>query len=224
MKADDCQPALDLGFARRRALGRSDFVQTRANAEAVALIGQWRRWPGGRLALCGPEGAGKTHLAHVFAAESGAAVVAAAALAEADAPGLVAGGAAAVEDVDRMERGTETALLHLMNLAAAEGCALLLTGRAPPARWPVALADLRSRLQALTPARLMPPDDALLAAVLAKALQDRALRFEPALPAYVAARIERSFAAAEAAVAALDAASLARRRPITRRLAAEVLG
>ncbi len=218
------QGALDLGFARRRALGRADFVQTRANAEAATLIGAWRRWPGGRLALCGPEGSGKTHLAHVFAAEAGAAVVAAGALDEAGAPALVARGAVAVEDVDRMGQGSETALFHLMNLAAAEGAALLLTGREPPARWPVALPDLRSRLQALTPARLMAPDDALLAAVVAKALQDRALRFEPALPAYVAKRIERSFAAAQAAVAALDAASLALRRPITRKLAAQVLG
>jgi chromosomal replication initiation ATPase DnaA len=218
------QGALDLGFVRRRALGRADFVQTRANAEAATLIDRWRRWPEGRLALCGPEGAGKTHLVHVFAAEAGAAVVEAATLAAADAPALVARGAVAVEDGDRMGQGPETALFHLMNLAVAEGAALLLTGREPPARWPVALPDLRSRLHAMTPARLMPPDDALLAAVVAKALQDRALRYEPGLPAYVAARIERSFAAAEAAVAALDAASLAQRRPITRRLAAEVLG
>lgn len=217
------QPPLDLGFVRRRALGRADFVQTRANADAVALISGWRRWPEGRLALCGPQGAGKTHLAHVFAAESGARVIAAATLAPADAPALAAQGAVAVEDVDRMGQGPETALFHLMNLCAAEGAALLLTGREPPARWPVALPDLRSRLHALTPARLWPPDDTLLAAVVAKALQDRNLRFEPALPAYVAARIERSFAAAEAAVARLDAASLALGRPLTRRLAAQAL-
>lgn len=224
------QVPLALVLPRRRAMGRADFIETPANAEAAALIAAWRGWPERRLALCGPEGAGKTHLAHVFMAESGAATVAARDLTAADAPGLVARGAAVVEDVDRIADlppdrapGAEAALFHLMNLAAAEGCALLMTGRAPPARWPAALPDLASRLAALTPARLGAPDDALLAAVIAKALDDRGLRFEPGVPAYLAARIERTFAAAEAAVALLDAASLAQGRAITRKLAGEVL-
>lgn len=224
------QVPLALVFARRRAMGRADFIETPANAEAAALMAAWRAWPERRLALCGPEGAGKTHLAHVFLSESGAALVCAHELAASDAPGLVACGAVAVEDVDRIadlppDRAAraEAALFHLMNLAAAEGCALLLTGRAAPARWPVALPDLASRLAALTPARLGAPDDALLAAVVAKALDDRGLRFEPGLPAFLAARIERTFAAAEAAVARLDAASLAQGRAITRKLAGEIL-
>ncbi len=236
------QVPLALVLPRRRAMGRADFIETQANAEAAALMAAWRLWPERRLALCGPEGSGKTHLAHVFMAESGAARVAARDLAAADAPGLVARGAAVVEDVDRIADappGTppgatpetppggaaraEAALFHLMNLAAAEGCALLLTGRAAPARWPVALPDLASRLAALTPARLGPPDDALLAAVIAKALGDRGLRFEAGVPAFLAMRIERTFAAAEAVVARLDAASLAQGRAVTRKLAGEVL-
>lgn len=224
------QVPLALSFPRRRAMGRADFIETPANAEAAALIAAWRGWPERRLALCGPEGAGKTHLAHVFVAESDAALVAARDLAAADAPGLVARGAAVVEDVDRIAEAppeaaarAEAALFHLMNLAAAEGCALLLTGRAAPARWPAALPDLASRLAALTPARLGAPDDALLAAVIAKALDDRGLRFEAGLPAYLAARIERTFAAAEAMVALLDAASLAQGRAITRKLAGETI-
>jgi len=228
------QVPLALTFPRRRAMGRADFIETPANAEAAALIAAWRDWPEKRLALCGPEGAGKTHLAHVFVAESGAALVAARDLTAADAPGLVARGAAVVEDADRIADAppeappdaaarAEAGLFHLMNLAAAEGCALLLTGRAAPARWPVALPDLASRLAALTPARLGAPDDALLAAVIAKALDDRGLRFEAGLPAFLAARIERTFAAAEAMVALLDAASLAQGRAITRKLAGETI-
>ena len=53
---------------------------------------------------------------------------------------------------------------------------------------------------------------------------DRALPTEPGLPAYLARRIERSFAAAAEAVDRIDAASLATRRKPTRRLAAEALG
>lgn len=219
------QAPLDLVFPRRKAMGRDDFIETAANADAAALVSAWRRWPEGRLALIGPKGGGKSHLAHVFTLESGAASRSATGLRAEDAPRLLASGAVVVEDVDRLAEAkepdrVEAGLFHLLNLAAAEGGRVLLTGVEPPARWPARLPDLASRLQALTVARLSPPDDALLAAVIAKQLEDRGLRFEPGLPSYLAARIERSFAAARAAVEALDAASLAERRPITRRLAA----
>jgi chromosomal replication initiation ATPase DnaA len=217
------QAPLDLILPRRRAMGRADFVESPANAEAAALVAAWRRWPDRRLAICGPEGSGKTHLAHVFMADSGAVLADAAALTAEDAPRLVAAGAAVVEDVDRAPPAAEAALFHLINLAASEGCALLLTGRAAPARWPLRLPDLASRVSAMALARLGPPDDALLAAVIGKALDDRGLKYETGVPAFLAARIERTFAAALEAVDRLDAASLAQGRAATRRLAAEIV-
>jgi chromosomal replication initiation ATPase DnaA len=66
------QPPLALGFPRRRAMGRDDFIVSPANAEAAALATDPARWPGGRLALTGPQGSGKTHLAHVLMAGVGA--------------------------------------------------------------------------------------------------------------------------------------------------------
>ena len=72
-------------------------------------------------------------------------------------------------------------------------------------------------------ARLDSPDDALLSALLVKLFADRQIAVGPDLIRYLLGRIERSFAAAEAAVVALDRAGLARKRPITLRLAAEVL-
>ncbi len=220
------QTTLALAFPRRRALGRSDFVVSASNAEAAALAADPALWPGGRLALVGPEGAGKTHLARVVMAETGAACAEAARLRVADAPALLAAGAAVVvEDADRMagDAEAERALFHLLNLAAQEGRPALLTGRDAPARWPVLLADLASRLAALPVARIAPPDDALFEAVIAKLFADRALIFEAGLPAYLARRIDHSFAAAAAAVERLDAASLAEGRRITRRLAADAL-
>jgi chromosomal replication initiation ATPase DnaA len=218
------QPPLALAFPRRRAMGREDFVVSPSNAEAAATVADPARWPGGRLALTGPAGAGKSHLVHVLMAETGAIRVDAAALRTEDAPSLVAAGVVAVEDADRLPAPeAERAAFHLLNLAAAEGARVLLTGAAPPARWRAGLPDLASRLAALPVARLAPPDDALLEAVIAKQLDDRRLSYDPALPGWLAARIERSFAAARAAVERLDALSLAERRNLTRRFAAEML-
>jgi hypothetical protein len=52
----------------RPAMGRDDFFVTGSNAGALAQVDGWRDWPFGKLVLVGPEGAGKTHLAHVWAA------------------------------------------------------------------------------------------------------------------------------------------------------------
>ena len=56
----------------RAALGREDFFVSPANAEAVAMVEGWQGWPSRKLVLTGPAGAGKTHLAHVWAGLAGA--------------------------------------------------------------------------------------------------------------------------------------------------------
>ena len=68
----------------RTALGRDDFFVSEANADAVAKIEGWRDWPQGKLALGGPAGSGKTHLAHVWAEMVGGRVVAAAEVGQLD--------------------------------------------------------------------------------------------------------------------------------------------
>ena len=70
---------------------------------------------------------------------------------------------------------------------------------------------------------LADPDDALLRALIVKLCADRQLRLDEATVAYLAGRIERSFAAARDVIERLDEASLRLRRPVTRALAAEVL-
>jgi len=215
---------LGLNLPGHTARGREDFLIAPSNALAVTLIEGWQDWPSGKLVLTGPEGSGKTHLVHVWADTSGAQIVAARDLGTADVPDL-AQGPIAVENVPDIAGDPEaqTALFHLHNLMRAEGHALLLTGTGPVASWGVMLPDLVSRLQGATEATLTAPDDALLAAVLVKLLADLQLSPKPDLIPYLITRMDRSFAAARALVAALDAESLARKRPITRALAADVL-
>ena len=105
---------------------------------------------------------------------------------------------------------------------ARRDASLLLTARAAPATWPVAIPDLASRLRAVPVATLHAPDDAMLRAVIVKLAADRQLVLDESVVRYVAARIERSFAAARTAVITLDNEALRQRRPATRALAAEL--
>ncbi len=209
----------------KMALGRESFFVTPANALAIARIEGWRDWPDNRMVLCGPAGSGKSHLAHVFAAQSGARIIDAATLAGADVAALVALGGLVVENAHLIaaDPAREAAMFHLYNLASDEGATLLLTATQPPARWPIALPDLASRLASVSVVALAAPDDALLAALLVKLFDDRQIAVGAGLIPYLVARMERSASAAQALVAALDRAALEAKRPLTRQLAAQVL-
>ena len=206
----------------RAALGREDFLVSPANARAVAALDADATWPEGKILLIGPEGSGKTHLAHVWAAQGGATILAARDLAAADLPEAAA---LVIEDVDAVAgRGDlEAALFHLHNHMTSQKCRLLLTARRAPRDWGLTLPDLASRMEATATATLLPPDDALLAAVLVKLFADRQLQVSPGLIPWLVGRMDRSFATARAIVEALDAEALATKRPISRALASALL-
>ncbi len=203
-------------------MGGLDFLVAPCNEQAVAWLDRWPDWPSPALVVYGPAGCGKTHLTHVWRAASDAVSVTRDALGRQEPPSLLGDKAACV--VEDAESGfDEPALLHLYNVVAERGGHILLTGKNPPARWPVELPDLASRLGAAAAVAIGAPDDALIGGVLVKLFADRQLRVDPAVIAFLLPRMERSFAAARRIVAALDEAALAKRRNITPPLAREVL-
>lgn len=210
---------LTLALPVRAALGRADFLVSPANRTALDLIDRPDLWPQGKLILAGPEGSGKSHLAEVFAHDRAAMIVEARDLFDiGPAPEALV-----VEDMEELPADRQEMMFHLHNRIAARGGLLLMTARRPVADWGLTLADLQSRMAAAAAVRLDPPDDALLAALIVKLFADRQLQVPATVVAYLVGRIERSFAAARAVVAAIDARSLALGRPVTRALAAEVL-
>src|SRR4051794_29503965 len=120
---------LRLGLRRPVTYSRAEFALGPCNGPAVASLDAWPAWHGGALALVGPEGVGKTHLARAWAELAGATVL------DRAAPDIAAaeGRPVLVEDVDR--GAPDEALFHLINMAARPGGGLLLTARTPPAAW-----------------------------------------------------------------------------------------
>jgi chromosomal replication initiation ATPase DnaA len=208
---------LRLGLRRPAPYSRDAFVEGPSNRDAVQALDAWPTWPGRRLAVFGPEGAGKTHLARIWVEKAGAVELGR----EAPDLALADGRPVLVEDVDRGVPAE--ALFHLINLAERDGGGLLLTARTPPAQWEAALPDLRSRLNALFTAEIEPPDDAVLEGVLKRLFAERNIRPPQDLYPYLLRRMGRSVAAAKDIVARLDEAGDGELKPVTRVLARQVL-
>lgn len=201
-------------------MGADMFFVSEANAKAFAMVTNPDTWPDGKLVLTGPSGAGKTHLARVFADQSGAAILNAGRL-DLTAPmpdtGMV------LEDVPALPENAEEWVFHAHNHLRAQNLPLLLTGIDGPSRWPIKLPDLASRLRATTVIAIADPDDRLLDAVLMKLFQDRQIAPTPDALTFLRRHIDRSFQSARDAVEALDAAALSQGRAITRDLVRKVL-
>jgi DnaA regulatory inactivator Hda len=213
-------------FENRVAQGVEDFLVAPGNRRAVDWIDRWPDWPFTALVVCGPPGCGKTHLAALWRARTGAASIDLAEAGIEQAAALTAGGRPIlIEDCDRAlgDGQAERALLQLYNLAKAADGRLMLTARQAPSEWRLALPDLKSRLNSAMVVTVDPPDDALLRSIAIKLFADRQVTVGEEVVAFLLSRGERTVTGVAQAVDLLDRASITLKRPITVPMAREVL-
>lgn len=206
---------LPLPFAHAPQFDRMAFLDAPSNADARACLGRPLEWPQSRLAVWGAAGSGKTHLLHRWAARVGAAIADGAAL-KLEPPR----GSLAIDDADLAD---ERALLHMLNASAEAGFCVVLASRAPPARWPVALPDLASRLRSSLAVELRMAEDVLLRGLLGALFADRQLPVMEPVQEFLLRNLPRTPAALREAAARLDRLALASGGRITRNLAAIVV-
>lgn len=175
------QLPLPLRIARDDTQG---FCVGAPNEAAIAGLRRPESWPYGVAILRGPARSGRSTLARWVAAS---------------------GGIGYVDDSDTV---AEQELFHRWNAAQESGQKLLLVAGEVPRR--LFLPDLASRLGAALELVIAPPDDDLMARLLAAHAQRRALALPPEAITYLVPRAERSYAAVERLVERIDALSLAR--------------
>ncbi|MXP28739.1 ATPase [Porphyrobacter algicida] len=172
----------------RDATASTRIVVGAANASVIEALADPSHWPFHVAVLVGPPRSGKTLLARHFAAT------------------------ACGEAIDDAHDVEETTLFHRWNRAQDDGSPLLLCAREG---WRITLPDLASRLGGSLQLGIGAPDDAMVRDLIEAHAEQRHLALSDAASAYLVPRIERSFAAIEAVVAAIDRISLERQLPAT---------
>jgi chromosomal replication initiation ATPase DnaA len=200
---------------------RENFIVSAANAEALAFIDIWPDWNVSIAAIYGPPGCGKSHLASIWQAMSGARRFLAS---ELEPSALWEQQATIIEDIDAAEatQGRDSALFAVMQTAGPDS-PLLLTGTASPSQWPCALPDLASRFSALVALPVHTPDEHVLVGLAQKLFADRQLSVPEEVIERMMLVLERSPAALRAFVADVDATALSEARPVSLSLVRRLL-
>lgn len=173
--------------------------------------------------LWGDDGCGKTHLAHIWAEEKGAAFLTPKRLASDNLLDEIRFlDAVVLEDLHALGPRDE-ALFHLINLSKELGKPLLLTSRMRAQDLTFTLPDLRSRLLALAAFHIEDADDGARALYLYKCFSDRQIKVPRALVEDILARTSRSFHTLARVAAKLCEGSLRTKKAPSRQLLKEIL-
>jgi chromosomal replication initiation ATPase DnaA len=210
------QLALDVTL--RPIPGQGEVIVGEANAQAVAALDRWPDWPMCKLAIVGPPGSRKSHLAAHWQKRSDARVLDARDIAASDLESAMGGTALIVENAEAAAgvEECEEKLFHIFNAVTAAKSSLLITGQTPPSRWNIALADLASRLQTVEVQHIRLPDDGLLRELLNRHFDLRGVVVSETVVNHMLLRMERSFGAVNQLVSKLDQLALARQKRINR--------
>ena len=207
-----------LNLALKPVYARENLIISTCNAAAWQWLEAWPDWPASALYLTGPEGSGKSHMAHLWRMNANADSINANQLAHTEPQT----GHWLIEDIDAAT--SPRSLLHWLNYIREHKGSLLLTSRHNIDALAFSLRDLTSRLKALTTAHIDQPDDGVLEGVLRKQWTDRQLPPDEDVIAFLLARMERSLPAIKHTMTRLDQAALAQQRPITIPFVKHVLG
>ncbi len=212
------QLTFDLGHEVSHAL--ADFIVTDANELAFDHINNHARWAGPMTLITGPEKSGKTHLARIWAGFNSARFYGAGqleSLAE-----LGGSDPVVLDDIDRIGH-EEQALFHFLNQSMRDGRAVLMTASTDISEWPFITEDLKSRARLAAHFSVLASDDLALCQMFAKLFADRQVVVDPNVITYLVARMERSPGEVFVLAEILDKMALKRGKPISLKIAAEVL-
>ena len=201
-----------LNFKYKEEYREQDFILSESNKEAFNILKNWHLGWGiapypSIISLIGPQGSGKTHLAHLWKRYSGASF-----LSESSDYAILSN--LIIEDIDSTKI-VEKDFFHIFNYCHENKRALLVTSTISVGKIGFKLPDLDSRMKSIMEVKIAQPDDYLIKMILFKHFSQRSIKVEENIINYLAKILPRNFNSIANQIDFLDQASLAYQKDIT---------
>jgi len=210
-----------IDFDIKRTFNDHDYYVCDSNYFAFNLIDKWPKWEKRILNISGEKFSGKTHLANIFKSKSSALF-----LNENEINNDVFKKIKLYESiiVDGFSNKIDENMTYsIFNLVDQDSKYLLINSETPLGEINFKLPDLVSRSRNLLHAKINPPDDELIFAIILKNFSDRQIKLEKKIIEFIINRIDRSYSKISEFIYKVDELSLKKKKPINLKTIKEIL-
>ena len=210
-----------LNFNFKKSFNDHDYYVSDSNYFAFNLIDKWPKWEKRILNIHGEKFSGKTHLSKIFQLKSSAIY-----LNEKEINNEIFKKIKLYESIiiDEFSNKIEENLIYsIFNLVDQDNKYLLINTETPLSEIKFKLPDLVSRSKNSLQAKIEPPDDELIFALILKNFSDRQIKLEKQIIEFIVNRIERSYRKISEFIYKVDELSLKKKKPININTIKEIL-
>ena len=210
-----------LNFNFKKSFNDHDYYVSDSNYFAFNLVDKWPKWEKKILNISGEKFSGKTHLANIFKLKSSALF-----LNEAEISNEIFKKIKLYESIiiDEFSNTVDENLIYsIFNLVDQDSKYLLINSEIPLSEINFKLPDLVSRSKNSLQARINPPDDELIFAIILKNFSDRQIKLEKQIIEFIVNRVERSYSKISEFIYKVDELSLKKKKPINLKTIKEIL-
>ena len=210
-----------LNFNFKKSFNDHDYYVSDSNYFAFNIVDKWPKWEKKILNISGEKFSGKTHLANIFKLKSSALF-----LNETEINNEIFKKIKLYESIiiDEFSNTVDENLIYsIFNLVDQDSKYLLINSETPLSKINFKLPDLVSRSKNSLQARINPPDDELIFAIILKNFSDRQIKLEKQIIEFIVNRVERSYSKISEFIYKVDELSLKKKKPINLKTIKEIL-
>ena len=210
-----------LNFNFKKSFNDHDYYVSDSNYFAFNLIDKWPKWEKKILNISGEKFSGKTHLANIFKSKSSALFLKENQINDDVFKKIKLHESIIIDEFSNII--DEKLTYSILNLVDHDSKYLLINSEIPLGEINFSLPDLVSRSKNLLHAKIDPPDDDLIFAIILKNFSDRQIRLEKKIIEFVINRIDRSYRKISEFIYKIDELSLKKKKPINLKTIKEIL-
>ena len=210
-----------LDFDVKKNFNDHDYYVSDSNYFAFNLIDKWPKWEKRILNISGERFSGKTHLANIFKSKTSALFLNENQLNDEAFKKIKLHESIIVDGFSNTI--DEKLTYSILNLVDQDSKYLLINSETPLGEINFQLPDLASRSKNLLHAKIEPPNDDLIFAIILKNFSDRQIKLEKKIIEFIINRIDRSYSKISEFIYKIDELSLKKKKPINLKTIKEIL-